>query len=260
MDVVKELRPGVVVFGRVKGFPWWPALVTCAPDTSDWVKNDGRVWCLFFNDRTGAWLKATEIRPFDAFHREECMVINRNNKGHKRFIDRIVEAISCALTYAITLPTIPEGEEPKSMLAPWAKDDDKPPNAAAESASTVNSTGNMKFAGPDVVKEASCARNVSTQQPLPNERSPARNGSTQNSNDPSSMRTGIRHRLIRPGDADQAPTTRFRKRDRPAIKREAEEPGLSRSGSEPDHGAEQEVKELGNPEACKPEQRPGRVY
>jgi PWWP domain len=258
MDIVKDLRPGVVVFGRVKGFPWWPALVTCAPDTSDWVKNDGRVWCLFFNDRTGAWLKATEIRPFDAFHREECMVINRSNKGHKRFIDRIVEAISCALSYVITLPTSPEVEEPRSMLAPWAKDDDdKPPNTVAEPATAVYSTGNnLKIVGPVVVKKASCALDDSTQQPVPDKRQrEPRNGSRQKSNDPSSMRAVSRHRLINPSDADQAPTVNSRKHGRPSTKLETDEAGLSLSGSEPDHGAKKVPKELDDPEASKLQRR-----
>jgi PWWP domain len=131
MDLSKDLQPGVVVFGRVRGYPWWPAVVACAPKTSEWVTKDGRVWCLFFNDRTGAWLRTTELRPFDAFHREECMVINRGNKGHRKFIDRIVEAITCAISYTVTLPSSPEDEEPVSTLAPWAREEVRQPASAA---------------------------------------------------------------------------------------------------------------------------------
>lgn len=135
-----SLSPGAVVFGRVKGFPWWPAVVSCCKDTTVWQRNDGRVWCLFFNDPSGAWLRPSEIRPFNKYHREEVLVINQSNSKHRKFRERIAEALTCADQYSLTIPQSPPPPDvqPRS-LAPWAK-------AYADRASSVMSDTAMNGA------------------------------------------------------------------------------------------------------------------
>jgi hypothetical protein len=127
VDVATELRPGIVVFGRVKGFPWWPAVVSVDIKSGTWLAGAAaaaRVWCQFFNDPTGAWLRGAEIRPFDAFNREECMVINRGNARHKKFLPRLGEALRRADDEAGRMSM--EGwdalEERPSALAPWSQE------------------------------------------------------------------------------------------------------------------------------------------
>lgn len=122
MEVASSLEPGVVVFGRVKGHPWWPAVIACFPDTSDWRRTtDDRIWCMFFNEANGAWLKLHEIRPFDDCHREECLLYNRSSSRHRRFLGRIAEAMECADRYLMTFQDNMVKEEPPTPLAPWAK-------------------------------------------------------------------------------------------------------------------------------------------
>lgn len=93
-----DIKPGLIVFGRVTTFPWWPAIVSKCPRSGNWC-NDQKYWCFFFNDSTGAWLKPTEMRPFDPWNRDACNETNSNNPKYKRYLARIAQAISVAQEY-----------------------------------------------------------------------------------------------------------------------------------------------------------------
>lgn len=93
-----EIRLGVAVFGRVSGFPWWPAVVSKCPPTDDWTK-DGKFWVLFFNDTTGAWLKSSEIRSFDAYNKDRCLEHNSNTPKFRRYHERLKKACTLAEKY-----------------------------------------------------------------------------------------------------------------------------------------------------------------
>lgn len=93
-----EIRLGVAVFGRVSGFPWWPAVVSKCEPSGEWRK-DGKFWVRFFNDPNGSWLKSSEIRSFDDYNKDRCLEHNSKVPKFRRYSDRIVKACSLAEKY-----------------------------------------------------------------------------------------------------------------------------------------------------------------
>lgn len=93
-----EIRLGVAVFGRLSGFPWWPAVVSKCEPSGDWTK-DGKFWVIFFNDRNGAWLKSSEIRSFDAYNKDRCLEHNNSTPKFRRYHERVNKACTMAEKY-----------------------------------------------------------------------------------------------------------------------------------------------------------------
>lgn len=93
-----EIRLGVAVFGRLSGFPWWPAVVSKCEPSGEWTK-DGKFWVVFFNDRNGAWLKSSEIRAFDAYNKDRCIEHNSTTPKFRRYQERVQKACLMAEKY-----------------------------------------------------------------------------------------------------------------------------------------------------------------
>ncbi len=99
---VDDVVPGVVVFGRVLSFPWWPAVVGRCPKSGQWKDAEERRWVFFFNDKNGAWLKVRDMRKFDAVTRETITEINSRNPKHRKHLERIAKACDLAGEYQRT--------------------------------------------------------------------------------------------------------------------------------------------------------------
>lgn len=90
-----DVQLGVVVFGRLVGFPWWPAIVSRSSENGKWRK-DGKFWVLFFNDNNGAWLKTTELRSYDSYNKSLSLEQNAVSQKFRRYKDRVDKAIRLA--------------------------------------------------------------------------------------------------------------------------------------------------------------------
>lgn len=95
---VSHIRPGVVVFARVSGFPWWPAVINKCPHNEQW-QEDGKFWVVFFNESTGAWLKPTELRIFDDYNIDSCLEYNGTANKYRRYKEKIQLALVLAKEY-----------------------------------------------------------------------------------------------------------------------------------------------------------------
>lgn len=114
-----DIRPGVVVFGRLMGFPWWPAVVSKSPENGDWMKA-GKFWVLFFNETNGAWLKQSELRSFDSYNKDLCLEQNTTSLKFRRYKERVTRAIDLAEIYRAT----PKGKSRSNGLPPRPSDVD----------------------------------------------------------------------------------------------------------------------------------------
>lgn len=117
-----DISLGMVIFGRVSSFPWWPAVVSLCPRTELWVK-EGKFWVFFFNDNSGAWLKTSEIRAFDSYNRDFCLEYNSSIVKFKRYQDRIQKAVRLAEDHARR--TIKKIRIPILRNAPGEDDEDE---------------------------------------------------------------------------------------------------------------------------------------
>lgn len=88
-----DIKLGACVMGRVSGFPWWPALLTKSPRDNAFQDKYGRYWVSFFNESNGAYLRPTEMRPFDDYHIDFCLEYNRNVPKYKKYANAVNEAI-----------------------------------------------------------------------------------------------------------------------------------------------------------------------
>lgn len=98
--------PGVVVFGRVQSFPWWPGIVGRCPQTNEWKDRRDRRWVFFFNDCNGAWLKIRDMRPFTQWTKEAMGELNKKNARFPRYREQIAGAVVLAEEY-MRAPEIP---------------------------------------------------------------------------------------------------------------------------------------------------------
>lgn len=96
---VSLIYPSVVVFARVSGFPWWPAVVGKCPSDEQWQKN-GKFWVVFFNESNGAWLKPSELRTFDDYNIDSCLEYNSTANKFRRYKEKIEIALNLAKEYA----------------------------------------------------------------------------------------------------------------------------------------------------------------
>jgi len=59
-----------VVWGKVRGYPWWPGVVMRHGEEDEWRKGvqSERFWVMFIHENQGTWLRNTpnELRTFDA--------------------------------------------------------------------------------------------------------------------------------------------------------------------------------------------------
>lgn len=95
---VSHIRPSVVVFARVSGFPWWPAVINKCPHNEQWQK-DGKFWVVFFNENNGAWLKPQELRIFDDYNIDSCLEYNGTANKFRRYKEKIERALVLAKEY-----------------------------------------------------------------------------------------------------------------------------------------------------------------
>eukprot|EP00177_Eucheuma_denticulatum_P007411 GFKZ01013496.1.p2 GENE.GFKZ01013496.1~~GFKZ01013496.1.p2 ORF type:complete len:704 (-),score=104.27 GFKZ01013496.1:2272-4383(-) len=95
---IAHITPGAVVFARVSGFPWWPAVVNKCPHNQRWTE-EGKYWVIFFNEKNGAWLKPAELRAFDAYNQDLCLEYNSGPSKFRRYRDKIDKAIDLAEEY-----------------------------------------------------------------------------------------------------------------------------------------------------------------
>lgn len=65
MELTPEsLVPQRLVFGYLRGFPWWPAIVSRNPETNSWTDAEGRRWLFFIGTKRSAWLNIVDMRPY----------------------------------------------------------------------------------------------------------------------------------------------------------------------------------------------------
>lgn len=100
---IAHITPGAVVFARVSGFPWWPAVVNKCPHNERWTE-DGKYWVIFFNEKNGAWLKPAELRGFDAYNQDLCLEYNSGPPKFRRYREKIDKAIVLAEAYISNPP------------------------------------------------------------------------------------------------------------------------------------------------------------
>lgn len=95
---LSEIQPGVIVFGKLMGFPWWPAVVSTSQTNGNWT-NKGKYWVLFFNETNGAWLKQSDLRSFDSYNKDLCIEQNGTTLKYRRYKERVEKAITLAEKY-----------------------------------------------------------------------------------------------------------------------------------------------------------------
>lgn len=89
-----------MVFARLTGYPWWPAVVARSPVTGSWCDEAGRSYVLFANEVQGAWVGDDDIRalPSDpAAELESC--IQENKTKFHRFRTNVLEALDLCEKY-----------------------------------------------------------------------------------------------------------------------------------------------------------------
>lgn len=65
MELTPEsLVPQRLVFGYLRGFSWWPAIVSRNPETNSWTDAEGRRWLFFIGTKRSAWLNIVDMRPY----------------------------------------------------------------------------------------------------------------------------------------------------------------------------------------------------
>eukprot|EP00184_Porphyridium_aerugineum_P008156 CAMPEP_0184692370 /NCGR_PEP_ID=MMETSP0313-20130426/881_1 /TAXON_ID=2792 /ORGANISM="Porphyridium aerugineum, Strain SAG 1380-2" /LENGTH=786 /DNA_ID=CAMNT_0027150197 /DNA_START=705 /DNA_END=3065 /DNA_ORIENTATION=- len=59
-------KEGAIVWGKVRGFPWWPGMIVRERHSGEWKKGN-KAWVMFFLEDQGAWLKIypNELKAFD---------------------------------------------------------------------------------------------------------------------------------------------------------------------------------------------------
>lgn len=99
------LSLGMVVWGCVRGHPWWPARISMNEKERNWYREtNGKVWVAFFNDASCAWLKRSEIRPFDSYFRDACLKLNSTKRKFVKYEPAITMSIALAEEYIRLLP------------------------------------------------------------------------------------------------------------------------------------------------------------
>lgn len=118
--------PGVVVFGRVQSYPWWPGIVGRCPQNGEWKDRRDRRWVFFFNDCNGAWLRIRDMRPFTEWTKETMGDINNKNARFPRYRDQIAGAVVLAEEY-MRAPEIARPMEEYSATLTFGAIDMTPP-------------------------------------------------------------------------------------------------------------------------------------
>eukprot|EP00170_Pyropia_yezoensis_P001084 contig_4960_g1088 len=55
-----KTRPGAIVWAKMTGFPWWPAMLAGVPAAKR--KRETDIWVTFFNDNLGSWVAPSALR------------------------------------------------------------------------------------------------------------------------------------------------------------------------------------------------------
>lgn len=82
----EDIHFGDLVWGRVTGYPWWPARI-CLNERAEVWKKSGRYWVSFFNDDHGAWLAAKVILPWSDEVKSVCL------SATKKYRERVELAV-----------------------------------------------------------------------------------------------------------------------------------------------------------------------
>ncbi|CDF36985.1 unnamed protein product [Chondrus crispus] len=201
-----EIRLGVAVFGRVSGFPWWPAVVSKCEPSGEWRK-DGKFWVRFFNDHTGSWLKSSEIRSFDDYNTDRCLEHNHKVPKFRRYSDRVYKACSLAEKY-ISSPKririrvlgprgtdgVPLGDEQEVISISAAdapvKEEESDPSGHATEHRKNNYARSGKSAGKRKRNQPSSDDNSVEEEPIENK--PTRRGSKSTAGEERTKRKRVR--------------------------------------------------------------------
>lgn len=74
---VASFKPGTVLFARIRGYPWWPAIVGRCHLNGLWKNEKGQIWVYFVDEDKGAWMKAgntTCVLAYDSAHMTSNML------------------------------------------------------------------------------------------------------------------------------------------------------------------------------------------
>ncbi|KAJ8900909.1 hypothetical protein NDN08_000208 [Rhodosorus marinus] len=100
-----EIEFGTVVWGRVTGYPWWPARVALNEHTDVWKKN-GRIWVNFFNDQHGAWLPPKGILPWVEEVKSTCMPQSKKYRERvETAVEQAEEHLRLIESFSMSLPS-----------------------------------------------------------------------------------------------------------------------------------------------------------
>eukprot|EP00189_Rhodosorus_marinus_P001100 CAMPEP_0113956884 /NCGR_PEP_ID=MMETSP0011_2-20120614/2355_1 /TAXON_ID=101924 /ORGANISM="Rhodosorus marinus" /LENGTH=626 /DNA_ID=CAMNT_0000967171 /DNA_START=15 /DNA_END=1896 /DNA_ORIENTATION=+ /assembly_acc=CAM_ASM_000156 len=100
-----EIEFGTVVWGRVTGYPWWPARVALNEHTDVWKKN-GRIWVNFFNDQHGAWLPPKGILPWVDEVKSTCMPQSKKYRERvETAVEQAEEHLRLIESFSMSLPS-----------------------------------------------------------------------------------------------------------------------------------------------------------
>lgn len=94
MTLPLDIQSGDLVWARLKGYPWWPAVVAeCTVrkpanlqgkwKTVDPKDGQYKIWCSFYNESSGAWIKPKSIVPYSPDTVDELMP----KKTHKSYLE-----------------------------------------------------------------------------------------------------------------------------------------------------------------------------
>lgn len=94
-----RVATGTLVFGKLQGLPWWPAIIGSCPANGSWKDKEKRIWMFFFGVCYGAWLPIIDVMPYSSEAKAFAASFN-SSLSYDQYKDRVKAACSLADEFA----------------------------------------------------------------------------------------------------------------------------------------------------------------
>ncbi|KAH7847380.1 hypothetical protein Vadar_025441 [Vaccinium darrowii] len=112
-DEEHEYFVGDFVWGKIKGYPWWPGQIYDPSDASEYARKYNRsqrerLLVAYFGDRSFSWCHPSQLKPFDEGYEE--MSKQTDSKSFLNALQKAVEGIGRLVELKLTCSCVSDDE------------------------------------------------------------------------------------------------------------------------------------------------------